>query len=80
MILLPLFAPLMLVVALLIKLDTPGPVFFKQTRIGRGNKKFGVLKFRSMTVEQCDAAGNTSTRRDDDRITRIGRILRKTSI
>jgi polysaccharide biosynthesis protein PslA len=80
LILLPLFAPLMLVVALLIKLDTPGPVFFKQTRIGRGNKKFGVLKFRSMTVEQCDAAGNTSTRRDDDRITRIGRILRKTSI
>jgi exopolysaccharide biosynthesis polyprenyl glycosylphosphotransferase len=77
---LPLLMPLMLVVAALIKLDSPGPVFFKQTRIGRGNKKFAVMKFRSMTVEQSDATGHTSTKRDDNRITRIGRILRKTSI
>jgi len=75
-----LLLPLMLAVAALIKLDTRGPVFFRQTRIGRANKKFSVLKFRSMTVEAADAVGATSTRRDDNRITRVGGILRKTSI
>jgi len=73
-------SPLLLLVALLIKLDTPGPVFFVQPRIGEGNKMFNVLKFRSMRTDLGDMRGERSTGRDDDRITRVGRILRKTSI
>ncbi|WP_188054605.1 exopolysaccharide biosynthesis polyprenyl glycosylphosphotransferase [Sphingosinithalassobacter sp. CS137] len=71
---------LFVAVAVAIKLESRGPVFFVQTRIGRGNKMFRMLKFRSMRVEQCDGDGNTSTMRDDDRITRVGRFIRKTSI
>lgn len=74
--LLPLFA----IVALAIKLDSPGPVLFRQTRMGRSNRLFSVLKFRSMRVESSDSAGNRSASRDDDRITRVGRIIRKTSL
>ena len=73
-------APLMAVVALAIKLETPGPVFFVQDRLGRGNRLFRMYKFRSMRSEQADTAGHQSTRRDDDRITRIGRFIRRTSI
>lgn len=73
-------SPLMIAVAIAIRLDSPGPVFFRQERIGRGNRLFHILKFRSMRVEQCDSAGSTSTRRDDDRITRFGAFIRKTSI
>jgi len=75
-----LLLPLLLVVAALIKLEDGGPVFFMQRRLGRGNRFFSIYKFRSMRVESCDAAGHRSTGRDDDRITRIGNILRKTSI
>ena len=73
-------APLMLVVALLIKLESRGPVFFRQVRVGVGNRQFEILKFRSMRLESSDSAGTTSTQRDDPRITRVGRIIRKTSI
>ncbi|MBO9695085.1 MAG: exopolysaccharide biosynthesis polyprenyl glycosylphosphotransferase [Sphingopyxis sp.] len=73
-------APLMLLVAVAIKLDTPGPVFFRQERMGRGNRIFRILKFRSMRVEATDANGARSASRDDDRITRVGRIIRATSI
>jgi exopolysaccharide biosynthesis polyprenyl glycosylphosphotransferase len=73
-------APAMAVVAILIKLDSPGPVFFRQERIGRGNRIFHILKFRSMRVNQAGQDGGTSTRRDDDRITRVGAFIRKTSI
>lgn len=73
-------APLMLLVAVAIKLDTPGPVFFRQERMGRGNRIFRILKFRSMRVETSDANGARSASRDDDRITRVGRIIRATSI
>lgn len=72
--------PLMLVTALAIKLDSPGPVFFRQPRIGRQNKLFYVLKFRSMRVDKCDVLGAASTRRADDRVTRVGRFIRRTSI
>ncbi|OYX95303.1 MAG: sugar transferase, partial [Novosphingobium sp. 35-62-5] len=73
-------APLLLVVALLIKLEDGGPVFFVQKRTGRGNRFFPIFKFRSMRVEKLDASGNRSASKDDDRITRIGRFIRGTSI
>lgn len=73
-------APLMLVVAILIKLDSKGPVFFKQPRVGRNNVPFLIYKFRSMRQESSDLAGTQSTRRDDDRISRFGAFIRKTSI
>lgn len=73
-------APLLLLVAIAVKLDSHGPVLFKQTRIGRGNEMFKVLKFRSMRAELADGAGHRSAARDDDRITRVGRFIRSTSI
>jgi exopolysaccharide biosynthesis polyprenyl glycosylphosphotransferase len=75
-----LLAPFLCIIALLIKWDSPGPVLFKQVRIGRGNAMFRIWKFRSMRVEQSDGAGHRSASRDDDRITRVGRILRRTSL
>lgn len=72
-------SPLLAAVALLIKLDTPGPVIFKQNRRGFSGRQFRILKFRSMTV--CEN-GDTiqQARRGDSRITRIGAFIRKTSI
>lgn len=73
-------APLLLVVALMIWLEDRGPVFFMQQRQGRNNRLFWIYKFRSMRVEKLDAIGARSASKDDDRITRIGRFIRKTSI
>nr|AAP57697.1 glucosyl-isoprenylphosphate transferase [Sphingomonas elodea ATCC 31461] len=73
-------APLMILVAIAIKLESPGPVLFAQDRVGRGNRLFKILKFRSMRQALCDANGNVSASRDDDRITKVGRFIRKTSI
>jgi lipopolysaccharide/colanic/teichoic acid biosynthesis glycosyltransferase len=73
-------APLFVVVALLIKLQDGGPVLFIQRRMGRGNQFFAMFKFRSMREEKLDANGERSTARDDDRITRIGAFIRRTSI
>lgn len=75
-VLMPLFA----VIALIIKRESEGPVFFMQTRIGLGNQQFKMFKFRSMRVESCDSDGSQSTARDDNRITRVGAFIRKTSI
>ncbi len=75
-----LLTPLLLLVAIAIKLDSPGPVLFTQQRLGRGNRLFKLFKFRSMHVRDCDADGNTSTRRDDARVTRVGRFIRATSL
>lgn len=75
-----LVAPLLIVVAIAIKLDSPGPVMFPQTRIGRGNRPFRIFKFRSMYTGKADANGVTSARRDDDRITKVGKFIRATSI
>jgi lipopolysaccharide/colanic/teichoic acid biosynthesis glycosyltransferase len=72
--------PILAVIAVLVKLDSPGPVFFKQTRIGRGNQMFKMLKFRSMRVVESDHAGNRSASRDDDRVTRVGKFIRRTSM
>lgn len=74
--LLPLFA----IIALLIKRDSAGPVFFTQTRIGRSNQMFRMKKFRSMRVDGADGAGHRSTEREDDRVTRVGRFIRRTSL
>lgn len=73
-------APLLALVAVLIKLNDGGPVFFVQTRIGRSNQMFRMFKFRSMRPLACDGAGTQSTQRADDRITSIGRFIRMTSI
>ncbi|WP_114952369.1 sugar transferase [Sphingosinicella terrae] len=75
-----LLLPLLTLVAAAIRLDSPGPVLFRQPRMGRGNRLFGMLKFRTMRAEATDTAGDRSTARDDDRITRVGRLLRRTSL
>jgi Undecaprenyl-phosphate glucose phosphotransferase len=72
--------PLMLVVALSIKLDSRGPVLFRQKRLGSNNLPFDLLKFRSMYMEQTDPLGHELTRAGDPRITRVGRFLRMTSM
>lgn len=73
-------APLLLVVALAVKLDSRGPILFVQTRVGKGNHLFAMYKFRSMRQSDCDSDGNVSTMRDDGRITRVGKLIRATSI
>ncbi|HEY7246563.1 MAG TPA: undecaprenyl-phosphate glucose phosphotransferase [Xanthobacteraceae bacterium] len=73
-------SPLMLLTALAIKLDTRGPVFFKQKRYGFNNELIEVYKFRSMYVDQCDATAAKLVQRGDPRVTRVGRLIRKTSI
>jgi len=72
-------APLMLVAMFAIKLQDGGPVFFIQPRVGRGNRLFPMFKFRTMRQGACDDGGNRSTGRDDDRVTPVGRLLRRTS-
>lgn len=78
--LLPVLLPVMALVALAIRLDTPGPIIFAQERVGLGNRLFRMYKFRSMYVEKLDASGRRSTERGDDRVTRIGRFIRSNSI
>jgi lipopolysaccharide/colanic/teichoic acid biosynthesis glycosyltransferase len=73
-------APVLLLIALLIRLESRGPVFFRQVRTGRDEVPFEIFKFRSMYVEQCDQAGRSQIVDADPRITRMGRILRRTSL
>jgi Undecaprenyl-phosphate glucose phosphotransferase len=80
LILLILLAPLLLLTALAIKLESPGPCLFVQDRFGFNNKVIKVLKFRSMYAEKGDRYGTQQTARDDPRVTRVGRIIRKLSI
>lgn len=75
-ILLVLLAPVMLVVAVWIKLDSPGPVFFRQTRITQYGKEFRIFKFRTM-VNNADKMGLAVTIGNDSRITKVGAIIRK---
>lgn len=75
-----LLSPLLVIIAIAIKLESRGPVLFLQERVGLGNRLFKIAKFRSMKVEQGDSVGSRSASRDDDRITRVGRFIRKTSI
>ncbi|QMW22058.1 undecaprenyl-phosphate glucose phosphotransferase [Sandaracinobacteroides saxicola] len=72
--------PVMLLAAIAIKLDTPGPVFFRQPREGFNNQPFRVWKFRSMTHDECEVDGIRQATRNDKRVTRVGAVLRRTSI
>lgn len=74
------FAPLLLAIAIVIRLETRGPVMFVQDRVGLNNKFFKLLKFRSMCADRCDGRGDRSTARDDDRVTPFGNFLRKSSL
>jgi polysaccharide biosynthesis protein PslA len=74
------FVPLFIVVATLIKLDSPGPVLFRQPRRGLNNKTFTVFKFRTMQTASADLFAAKQTSRNDPRVTRIGKWLRKLSI
>jgi lipopolysaccharide/colanic/teichoic acid biosynthesis glycosyltransferase len=74
------FAPLLIAVAIAIKVTSPGPVLFHQYRYGYRNRFFKIYKFRSMRTDACDAAGVRQTVRGDSRVTPIGKILRKTSL
>jgi Undecaprenyl-phosphate glucose phosphotransferase len=78
--LLVLLWPLLLIVAVLIKLDTPGPVLFRQTRLGFNNEPIGVLKFRSMTTFDDARDEFRQAVRNDPRVTYVGRVLRRTNI
>lgn len=71
--------PILLIAAIAIKLETPGPVFFRQARVGFNNRLFNVFKLRTMKYDPTDD-GSRGTERDDPRITRVGAVLRKLSI
>jgi len=77
---LAMIAPLMLAIALLIKLDSPGPVLFRQKRYGFNNQLIEVFKFRSMYTHMTDADAQQLTQRNDPRVTRLGAFLRRTSL
>jgi lipopolysaccharide/colanic/teichoic acid biosynthesis glycosyltransferase len=87
---LPAVLPLLFIVALAVRLSSPGPVFFVQTRIGRNGQPFGMIKFRSMYADaearrgallaQSDRAGVCFKSRNDPRTTPVGRILRRLSL
>ncbi len=70
------FSPLLVGIAVWIKLDSPGPVFYRGRRAGRNGKPFGIFKFRSM-VTNADKVGGPSTSGDDPRVTRSGRFIRR---
>jgi exopolysaccharide biosynthesis polyprenyl glycosylphosphotransferase len=83
-------APFWLVIALAVKLDSPGPVFYRDRRVGLGEREFGMFKFRSMYVGAAQSQGSLETSneasgplfkiKDDPRVTRIGHLLRRYSI
>lgn len=72
-------APVFLLIGLLIKLETPGPVFFRQERVGRGGRRFRMWKFRKMP-HNMKSAGPSLTRRFDRRLTTVGRFLERTKL
>lgn len=74
------FAPLLIAIAIGIKLTSRGPVLFHQYRYGYRNRRFKIYKFRTMRTDACDVRGVKQTVRGDSRVTRIGKILRKTSL
>ncbi|OQY58492.1 MAG: hypothetical protein B6245_11610 [Desulfobacteraceae bacterium 4572_88] len=79
-VLLVLMAPVLLVIAILIRRESPGPVFFTQERVGRNGRPFFLRKFRSMYVDAEKMTGPVFAQENDPRVTRIGRIIRKTRL
>lgn len=75
-----LMAPVMLACALAVRLSSPGPVLFRQKRHGFNNRPVWVWKFRSMHSDRCDPSAVNAVRRDDDRVTAVGRVLRRSSL
>ncbi len=75
----PITLPIALITALLIRLESPGPIIFKQERVGQGNRTFKIYKFRSMIVAS-EAGGAKFASENDTRITRVGRVIRKLRI
>ena len=73
-------APLLPLVALAIRLDSPGPIFFRQSRVGRGGKLFRIVKFRSMRQNAEAMTGAVWAQKDDPRITRVGRFIRRSRL
>lgn len=74
------FGPIIGVFAILVKLDSPGPAFFVQERVGRNNRSYRCFKLRSMRTDRTDDTGGVSASRNDDRVTRLGKFLRRSSI
>jgi exopolysaccharide biosynthesis polyprenyl glycosylphosphotransferase len=74
-----LLSPIFVLTAIIIRLDTPGPVLFRQSRRGFGGKTFMILKFRSMTVADNGPVVAQATK-NDARVTRVGRVIRRTSL
>lgn len=72
--------PLLLITAVAIKLDSKGPIIFRQTRIGLHGKEFSILKFRSMAVDSEHTGSGVYSESDDPRVTKVGKFLRATSI
>lgn len=72
--------PILLLVAIAVKLDSPGPVFFRQNRAGWSGKSFKIWKFRSMYVHQEETGKLKQAQKNDSRITRVGAFIRKTSL
>ena len=72
--------PVWILVALAIKIEDRGPIFYGQDRVGMGGKVFQVLKFRSMVPDAEEAVGPLQSTHDDPRVTRVGRILRATAL
>jgi lipopolysaccharide/colanic/teichoic acid biosynthesis glycosyltransferase len=73
-------APLLAFAAVAIRLDSPGPVLYRQRRVGKGGREFDLLKLRTMVVGSDPVGVGTAVTRDDPRVTRVGRLLRRTSL
>ncbi len=72
-------SPVFVLLAVAVKLSGPGPVFFRQMRVGRAGRPFGMFKFRSMVLH-AEQAGPLVTVRGDPRVTAVGRVLRRTKL
>jgi lipopolysaccharide/colanic/teichoic acid biosynthesis glycosyltransferase len=73
-------SPLLLALAVLVKVTSPGPVLFWQDRVGLNGRVFKIFKFRSMSAELCDSSGVSQTKPGDTRVTPVGQIMRRTSL
>lgn len=80
MILLIILSPVLLITAIVIKIDSKGPIIFKQERIGKAGEVFKIYKFRSMVVGAEHTGTGVYSKKDDARVTKVGKFIRKTSI